>query len=113
MMLQQDHPEDYVISTGNQYSVREFVQISSNVLGMNITWKGKDESETGFFNGKAIVKVDKRYYRPTEVESLLGDSSKAKHKLGWEPKIKFEELVHEMTIEDLKKAENESKNQCI
>jgi GDPmannose 4,6-dehydratase len=102
LMLQQDIPDDFVIATGKQYSVREFVNLTAKNLNMKIEWKGKDENEIGIFENKEIIKVDTAYYRPTEVESLLGDSSKAKKKLGWQPKISFEALVKEMVEEDLK-----------
>jgi GDPmannose 4,6-dehydratase len=105
LMLQQDEPEDFTISTGKQYSVREFVQIAAKELGMDIQWQGSGISEKGVWQEKTIISVDPRYFRPTEVETLLGDSSYAKEKLGWEPKISFEELVKEMVQVDLKKAE--------
>jgi GDPmannose 4,6-dehydratase len=108
LMLQQDHPEDFVIASGTQYSVRQFVEISAEELGISITWKGKGVEEKGYdAAGKCIVKVDPRYFRPTEVETLLGDPSKAKQKLGWTPKISFQELVAEMVREDLKSAERD------
>lgn len=108
LMLQQDHPEDFVIASGVQYSVRQFVEISATELGINIKWKGKGVEEKGYdAAGKCIVKVDPRYFRPTEVETLLGDPSKAKQKLGWTPKITFRELVAEMVREDLKSAERD------
>ncbi len=107
LMMQQEEPEDYVISTGKQYSVRDFINLASKNLNMKIEWKGKDLDEVGVFNGTDIVKVDKRYFRPTEVETLLGDSSKAKKKLNWEPKISFEELVKEMSNEDLRLAKKD------
>ena len=102
LMLQQEKPDDFVIATGKQYSVRDFVNLAAQNLDMKIEWKGKDENEIGIFENKEIIKVDTNYYRPTEVESLLGDSSKAKKILGWEPKITFEDLVKEMVEEDLK-----------
>jgi GDPmannose 4,6-dehydratase len=105
-MLQQDKPEDFVIATGVQYSVRDFVNVAAKELGMAITWKGEGVEEKGYdATGKCIVAVDPRYFRPTEVETLLGDASKAKNKLGWTPKITFNELVSEMVREDLKGAE--------
>ena len=107
LMLQQEKPEDFVIATGKQYSVREFIDLASKNLEMKIDWKGKDLDEIGSFNGQDIIKVDPRYFRPTEVETLLGDASKAKTKLNWAPKITFEELVKEMTEEDLKTAKDE------
>lgn len=108
LMLQQDKPEDFVIATGVQYSVRDFVSIAAKELGMDIVWKGEGLNEQGSdASGKCIVSVDPRYFRPTEVENLLGDPSKAKAKLGWEPKITFMELVQEMVREDLKTAERD------
>jgi GDPmannose 4,6-dehydratase len=104
LMLQQDKPEDFVIATGKQYSVREFINLAAYNLDIKIEWKGNNLDEVGSFNGKDIIKVDKKYFRPTEVETLLGDASKAKKKLNWSPKISFEELVKEMTDEDLKLA---------
>jgi GDPmannose 4,6-dehydratase len=108
LMLQQDKPEDFVIATGVQYSVRDFVTIAAKELGMDISWTGEGLNERGSdVSGKCIVSVDLRYFRPTEVENLLGDPSKAKAKLGWEPKITFMELVQEMVREDLKTAERD------
>jgi GDPmannose 4,6-dehydratase len=108
LMLQQDHPEDFVIASGVQYSVRQFVEIAAKELGIAIKWKGKGVDEKGYdADGKCIVQVDTRYFRPTEVETLLGDPSKAKQKLGWTPKITFHELVSEMVREDLKSAERD------
>ncbi len=108
LMLQQEQPEDFVIATGVQYSVRDFVNAAARELGMQITWQGKGIDETGTDrNGKIIVKVDPRYFRPTEVETLLGDPTKAKEKLGWTPKTSFEDLVAEMVREDLKSAERD------
>jgi len=108
LMLQQEQPEDFVIATGVQNSVRDFVNAAAKELGMIITWRGKGVEERGCdSSGKCIVQVDPRYFRPTEVESLLGDPTKAKQKLGWTPKITFEELVAEMVREDLKSAERD------
>lgn len=108
LMLQQDHAEDFVIATGVQYSVRQFVDAAATELGIQITWQGEGIEETGTDqNGKVIVKVDPRYFRPTEVETLLGDPSKAREKLGWTPKTSFNELVAEMVREDLKSAERD------
>ena len=107
LMLQQEKPEDFVISTGRQHSVREFINLASKNLDMKIEWRGKGLDEVGSFDGKDIIKVDPRYFRPTEVQTLLGDSSKAKDKLNWSPKITFEQLVQEMVDEDLKLAKNE------
>lgn len=108
LMLQQVQPEDFVIATGVQYSVREFVSIAAKELGINIRWEGEGLNEKGIDgSGRFIVSVDPRYFRPTEVETLLGDPSKAKAKLGWEPKISFDQLVREMVREDLKSAERD------
>ena len=107
LMLQQENPEDFVIATGKQYSVRDFINLASKNLDMKIDWRGKDLDEVGSFNGEVIIKVDPRYFRPTEVETLLGDASKAKEKLKWYPKISFEELVKEMVDKDLKLAKND------
>ena len=102
LMLQQKKPEDFVIATGKQYSVRDFINLASKYLDMTIEWKGKDLEEVGSYNGKEIIKVDQRYFRPTEVDTLLGDSSNAKEKLGWEPRVRFKELARMMYDEDLK-----------
>ena len=100
LMLQQDEPDDYVIATGEQHSVREFVDVAAPFFGLDIEWKGKGIEEEGVdkVTGRSIIKVSDKYFRPTEVESLLGDASKAKQKLGWEPKITFEQLVEDMCI---------------
>jgi GDPmannose 4,6-dehydratase len=111
MMLQQEKPEDFVIATNEQRSVREFVNIAANELGIKITWKGHGVEEKGYDqNGKCIVKVDPKYFRPAEVETLLGDATKAKEKLGWTPKISFAELVTEMVKTDYIVAELEMKH---
>jgi GDPmannose 4,6-dehydratase len=108
-MLQQDEPRDYVIATGQQHSVREFVDLSVNFLGMKIKWEGVGAEEKGVdMQGNVIVAVDPRYYRPTEVETLLGDASKARRELGWEPTVSFRDLVKEMVDEDLKTAERDA-----
>ncbi len=108
LMLQQDKPEDYVIATGEQHSVREFVEAAAAEVGLTVKWRGEGEKEHGIDeNGKCIVAVDPRYFRPTEVEALLGDATKAREKLGWVPKIRFRELVAEMMREDLKAAERD------
>jgi GDPmannose 4,6-dehydratase len=108
LMLQQEKPEDFVIATGQQYSVRDFVNIAADELGITVRWEGVGVEEKGYdVNGKCIVAVDVRYFRPAEVETLLGDASKAKDKLGWIPKITFKELVAEMVAEDLKSAERD------
>jgi GDPmannose 4,6-dehydratase len=109
MMLQQPAPEDYVIATGRQHSVRELIELAAAQLGIGLRWEGKGITEKGVdgATGRPIVAVDPRYFRPTEVDTLLGDPSKARHKLGWEPKISFEELVGEMVAADLKEAEKD------
>ncbi|MGZ5051349.1 MAG: GDP-mannose 4,6-dehydratase [Methylobacter sp.] len=108
LMLQQDHPDDFVIATGVQYSVRQFVDIAAKELGIDVAWQGSGVDEKGYdAQGNCIVQVDPRYFRPTEVETLLGDPSKAKEKLGWTPKTSFHELVAEMVLEDLKSAERD------
>ena len=106
-MLQQKKPQDFVIATGTQYSVREFINQASKELDMKINWNGKGLKEVGTFNGKNIIKIDPRYFRPTEVETLLGDASKAKKELGWSPRTSFKQLVKEMVNEDLKLARND------
>jgi GDPmannose 4,6-dehydratase len=108
-MLQQKEARDYVIATGEQHSVREFVDLAANYLGMDIAWEGSGAEEKGIDKqGNVVVAVDPRYYRPTEVETLLGDASKARRELGWEPKVSFRELVKEMVEEDLKIAEKDA-----
>jgi GDPmannose 4,6-dehydratase len=100
LMLQQDEPDDYVIATGEQYSVREFVEEAAPYFGMKIEWMGEGLDEVGYDwnTKKAVIKVNPKYFRPAEVETLLGDASKAKEKLGWEPKISFKQLVEDMCI---------------
>ena len=109
LMLQQAQPEDYVIATGQQYSVRQFVEQAAGELDMSIRWDGQGEEEKGYdvATGKCIVTIDPRYHRPTEVDTLLGDASKARDKLGWTPKIGFKELVSEMVREDLELAKRD------
>jgi GDPmannose 4,6-dehydratase len=114
LMLQQEQAEDFVIATGVQYSVRDFVDTAARELGMNIRWQGSGVDETGTLESglpsqqsQVIVRVDPRHFRPTEVETLLGDATKAREKLGWTPKITFHELVTEMVREDLKSAERD------
>jgi len=108
LMLQQDKPEDFVIATGVQYSVRDFVDAAAAEIGMSVTWRGTGVDEKGYdAQGKCIVQVDPRYFRPTEVETLLGDATKAREKLGWTPKTTFAELVAEMVREDLQSAERD------
>jgi len=106
LMLQQEQAEDFVIATGVQYSVRDFVNAAAAEVGITIDWQGEGENEKGYDQkGHCIVAVDPRYYRPAEVETLLGDPAKAKERLGWVPRISFDELVSEMMREDLKDAE--------
>lgn len=119
LMLQQDTPDDYVIATGHQYSVRQFVVVAAAEVGIEIRWEGTGVDEIGVIasveddalsylvTGKPIIRIDARYFRPTEVDTLLGDPSKAKQKLGWEPKIQFRQLVAEMMREDLKIAKRD------
>ena len=121
LMLQQNHPEDYVIATGQQHSVRDFVQQATREIGIEIRWEGSGVDEKGYAialsdpetawgksgEERCIVAVDPRYFRPTEVETLLGDASKARQQLGWEPEISFSQLVAEMMREDLKEAERD------
>lgn len=103
MMLQQDKPDDYVVATGEMHTVREFIEKSFECVGRKIEWQGNGVDEVGIDSttGKVVMRIDKRYFRPTEVEQLLGDPSKAKRQLGWEPQVKFEELVKIMTEADL------------
>ena len=101
LMLQQDHPEDFVIATGVQYSVRQFIEKTAAALGMQLRWEGEGVNEVGYWNAQAVLRIDPRYFRPTEVETLLGDPSKAKQKLGWVPVITIDEMVREMVATDL------------
>ena len=109
LMLQQPYPEDFVIATGRQFSVREFINLAASYLNINMGWEGQGVDEKGYdaATGQCIVRVDPRYFRPTEVESLLGDASKAREKLNWLPKTSFEELVAEMVREDLRIAKRD------
>jgi GDPmannose 4,6-dehydratase len=108
LILQQDEPDDFVIATGHQHSVRDFVNTAAAQLDMQINWQGSGGKEKGYdASGRCIIAIDPRYYRPAEVENLLGDSSKAQEKLGWKPKTSFEQLVAEMVREDLKSAERD------
>jgi GDPmannose 4,6-dehydratase len=118
LMLQQQQPEDFVIASGEQYSVRQFVQAAATELGIELGWQGEGLKEKGVVASvdgtkkhdlvdKTIVKIDPRYFRPTEVDSLLGDATRAREKLGWKPKISFHELVQEMVQEDLEQTRRE------
>ena len=117
LMLQQETPEDYVIATGTQYSVRDFITRAADCLDMQLEWQGEGQDERAYWangpqtNGskKPVVAVDPRYFRPAEVQSLIGDASKAREKLGWEPKISFDELVEEMVTADMQEAEAEAR----
>jgi GDPmannose 4,6-dehydratase len=106
LMLQQESPEDFVIATGEQHTVREFVELAAKELGIDMRWQGEGPDEKGYDigTGKCLVEVDPRYFRPAEVETLLGDASKARKKLGWTPKTSFKDLVSEMAREDLASA---------
>ncbi|MCG9873688.1 MAG: GDP-mannose 4,6-dehydratase [Leptospiraceae bacterium] len=106
MMLQQDTPDDYVVATNETHTVKEFIEESFKIAGIEIEWKGSGVDEKGLDkkSGKVLVEINPKYFRPTEVELLIGDPAKAKQKLGWEPKVKFKELVKIMTEADLKKA---------
>lgn len=104
MMLQQNQPEDFVIATGVQYSVRQFIGWSASELGMQLRWEGQGINEVGYWNDKPVVKIDPRYFRPAEVETLLGDPTKAKTKLGWTPEITVQEMCAEMVANDLAQA---------
>lgn len=109
LMLQQEKPQDYVIATGEQHSVKEFVELAAAELDISIEWSGVGEDEKGYdaATGSCIVAVDPKYYRPTEVETLLGDPSKARKELGWTPQISFPDLVKEMVLVDFREAERE------
>jgi len=108
LMLQQDSPEDFAIATGEQHSVRDFVNAAAKELEMDINWSGSGVDEIGTWNGKEIVKVDERYFRPTEVETLLGDPSKAHAELGWAPEVSLEQMIEEMVTHDLRAAREEA-----
>ena len=101
LMLQQDKPEDFVIATGVQYSVRQFIEKTAAELGLQIRWEGKGVEEVGYWGEQAVIRIDPRYFRPTEVETLLGDSTKGKEKLGWAPEITLDAMITEMVAADL------------
>ena len=109
LMLQQDKPDDYVIATGEQHAVREFVELAGHELGMDIQWQGRGTEEKGIDKntGKIIIAIDPVYFRPTEVEALLGDPSKARKKLGWKSRRSFKQLVSEMVQADLNEAQRD------
>jgi GDPmannose 4,6-dehydratase len=110
MMLQQNEPDDYVVASGQQHSVRELIELAAAKLDMRLAWEGKGVEEKGLdaATGKPIVCIDPRYFRPAEVDTLLGDASKARRNLGWEPRISFEELIGEMVMADLREAEKDA-----
>jgi GDPmannose 4,6-dehydratase len=110
MMLQQGEPDDYVVASGQQHSVRELIELAATVLDMRLAWEGEGVEEKGLdpATGRPIVCIDPRYFRPAEVDTLLGDASKARRQLGWEPKISFEELIREMVMADLREAEKDA-----
>jgi GDPmannose 4,6-dehydratase len=109
LMLQQDQPEDFVIASGETHTVREFVERAFAKVGIIVTWKGSGVEEKGFNDatGEVLVNIDPRYFRPTEVDLLLGDPTKAKEKMGWQPTVSFAELVELMVEEDIKAAEKD------
>jgi GDPmannose 4,6-dehydratase len=109
LMLQQEKPDDYVIATGEAYSVKEFTELAFKEIGIELEWRGEGINEVGVdvSSGEVLIEIDPRYYRPTEVELLIGDPTKAKEKLGWEPRIRFEELIKMMVNEDLAKANSQ------
>jgi GDPmannose 4,6-dehydratase len=110
LMLQQPEPDDYVLATGKFHSLREFIELAFAEVGRRIVWQGKGVNETGIdeTTGKDLIKVDARYFRPTEVDELVGDASKAAKRLGWRPTKSFKELVAEMVYSDLKSVPNEA-----
>jgi GDPmannose 4,6-dehydratase len=109
-MLQQEQPQDYVIATGRQHSVREFVERAAGCLGMRVEWRGTGNEEVGVDrkSGRTVVRIDPRYFRPAEVETLLGDASRARAELGWVPRIDFDTLVGEMVEHDLRLAQRDA-----
>jgi len=105
MMLQQDQPDDFVVATGVQYSVREFIEKASQALGKTMVWSGSGVEETGSWDGQVVVRIDPHFFRPAEVQTLLGDPSKARAKLGWEPEVTLDQIVQEMVASDLREAQ--------
>lgn len=113
LMLQQDNPDDYILATNNQYSIKDFIEMAFNVVHIDIKWRGEGLDEVGYHackagqgplgekDGKVLVRISKKYFRACEVDTLLGDYSKAKRELGWEPTIDIKELIHEMVHNDL------------
>src|SRR5258708_34724449 len=112
MILQADEPDDFVLATGETRSVREFIELAFAEVGRGVEWRGKGVDETGVDtkSGKTVVRIDPVYFRPTEVDVLIGDASKARQKLGWEPRTPFAELVKEMVAGDLEIAKQEAAN---
>ena len=115
-MLQHDTPEDFIIASGEQHSVREFVELAAKELGMEILWEGEGVNEIGRLkssnkNDDVIIKIDPKYFRPTEVDTLLGDPSKAQEKLGWKSSTSFSNLIKEMVLSDFKEAEKDHMNE--
>src|ERR1700678_385781 len=109
LMLQQPFPDDYIIATGEQHTVREFIELAAMELGTKVTWRGRGADETGHDeHGRRIIAVDRHYFRPTEVDSLLRDPSKAREKLGWKPRVSFRELIAEMVQSDLELAKHDA-----
>jgi len=104
LMLQQEKPDDFVIATGVQYSVRQFIEKTAYAMGMKLRWEGAGVSEVGYWNNQPVIKIDPRYFRPTEVETLLGDPTKSKQKLGWVPEITLDQMIEEMAAADLAQA---------
>jgi len=104
MMLQQEIAEDFVIATGMQFSVRQFIEMAASSLSMEVEWKGAGLDEVGYCDGRPVIRIDPRYFRPTEVDSLLGDALKAREKLGWVPEISLGEMIAEMAASDLAEA---------
>jgi GDPmannose 4,6-dehydratase len=113
LILQQPRPDDYVLATGQSHSVREFIELAFAEVGRKLAWRGRGDDEVGIdvATGNALVKVDRRYFRPTEVEALLGDASKARRELGWQPETSFADLVADMVRCDLEMVAAEGRRQ--